>query len=134
MVQVLKLQNAGEIVVVEPMDSRKKFARHYGATVIIDPGEADVVSRTREFTHEHGADVVFDTAGVEAALNGVIPACRTHGAIVNIALWESGPVVRVNELMYREVQYMQAALYDEMSFVETVRALSHGWFCPWGGL
>ncbi|PLN86145.1 GroES-like protein [Aspergillus taichungensis] len=131
-VQILKLKGAGDIVVVEPMDSRKKFAREYGATVIIDPGETDVVTRTREFTHENGADVVFDTAGVEAALNGVIPACRTHGAIVNIALWERGPTVRVNDLMYREVQYMQAALYDEVSFKETVRALSDGLLDPTG--
>ena len=49
-VQVLKLKGAAEIVVVEPMDSRKKFAREYGATEIIDPGETDVVSRTRRFT------------------------------------------------------------------------------------
>ncbi|KAI9043844.1 GroES-like protein [Aspergillus affinis] len=73
-----------------------------------------------------------DTAGVEGGLNSVISACRTHGTIVNIAVWEKDPALHVNELMYREVQNMQAALYDEMPFQHTLEALSYGQLDPRG--
>lgn len=126
LIQVLKLQGAKEIIVAEPMESRKKLALQYGATEILDPKNEDVPTRVHEMTRSRGADVIFDTAGVEGALNSVISACRTHGAIVNIAVWEKDPAVHVNQLMYREVQYMQSALYDERSFKHTIQALNDG--------
>jgi threonine dehydrogenase-like Zn-dependent dehydrogenase len=125
-VQVLKLQGAGQIIVAEPMDNRKKFCTDYGATAILDPGEVDVTKRVRELTGDVGADVVFDTAGVEKALPGAIAAVRVQGTIVNLAVWEGNPSLPVNDLMYKEVRYMGAALYDEQSFLDVIQALNAG--------
>lgn len=63
---------------------------------------------------------------MEVALNGAIPACRTHGTIVNVAVWEKRPAIRVNDLMYKEVNYMGAALYDNASFEDVIKAISYG--------
>lgn len=125
-IQVLELQGAKNIMVAELTENRKRFASYYGATHILDPREVDVAAKVRELTDGVGADVVFDTAGVEVALNGAIAACRTHGTIVNIAVWEKRPAIRVNELMYSEVNYTGSALYDESAFREVIRALSYG--------
>ena len=126
-IQVLKLQGASNIMVSEMAESRKRFAAQYGASHILDPHEIDdVAGGVRDFTHGIGADVVFDTAGVEAALNTAIRACRTHGTIVNIAVWSRQPAIRVNDLMYHEVRYVGATLYDEQSFRDVIRALSYG--------
>jgi threonine dehydrogenase-like Zn-dependent dehydrogenase len=81
---------------------------------------------TRELTNGVGADIIFDTAGVEKALLDAIPACRTQGTIVNIAVWEKRPSFPVNQLMYNEIRYVGAALYDEASFLDTIQALSDG--------
>lgn len=56
----------------------------------------------------------------------VIPAYRMHGSIINIAVWEKGPNIHVNELMYNEVEYIGAALFDEMAFKEVIQALNDG--------
>lgn len=127
-VQILKLQGAKSILVAELMENRKAMASNFGAKHIVDPREVDVPARVRELTDDVGADVVFDTAGVEKALNGAIEACRPHGTIVNIAVWKKRPTVSVNELMYNEVKYMGAALYDESAFRNVIRALSYGEF------
>ncbi|OJI91196.1 hypothetical protein ABZX51_004261 [Aspergillus tubingensis] len=129
-IQVLELQGAKNIMVAELTENRKRFASDYGATHILDPREVDVAAKVRELTDGVGADVVFDTAGVEVALNGAIAACRTHGTIVNIAVWEKRPAIRVNELMYSEVNYTGSALYDESAFREVIRALSYGQLKP----
>ncbi|GJP97413.1 NAD(P)-binding protein [Aspergillus niger] len=117
-------------MVAELTENRKRFASNYGATHILDPREVDVAAKVRELTDGVGVDVVFDTAGVEVALNGAIAACRTHGTIVNIAVWEKRPAIRVNELMYSEVNYTGSALYDESAFREVIRALSYGQLKP----
>ncbi|PWY81046.1 alcohol dehydrogenase [Aspergillus eucalypticola CBS 122712] len=129
-IQVLALQGAKNIIVAELTENRKRFASSYGANHILDPREVDVATKVRELTDGVGADVVFDTAGVEVALNGAIAACRTHGTIVNIAVWEKRPAIRVNELMYSEVNYTGSALYDESAFREVIRALSYGQLKP----
>lgn len=125
-VQVLKLQGAKNIIVAELLNNRKKLCTEYGATHICDPREVDVAQQVRQITDGVGADVIFDAAGVEKALVSAIPACRAQGTIVNIAVWEKKPSIPVNQLMYNEIRYMGAALYDEMSFVHTIRAVSSG--------
>ena len=98
---------------------------HYGATHIFDPREVDIPEEALKVTEKKGMDVVFDTAGVEIALNGVIPACLVHGTIANIAVWENRRALKVNDLTYKEVNYMGAALYDERSFKHVIEALSY---------
>ncbi|OOG00637.1 hypothetical protein ASPCADRAFT_38429 [Aspergillus carbonarius ITEM 5010] len=129
-IQVLKLQGAKNIMVAELTENRKKFASGYGATHVLDPREVDVAAKVRELTNSMGADVIFDTAGVEVALNGAIDACRTRGTIVNIAVWEKRPALRVNDLMYSEINYTGSALYDESAFQNVLQALSYGQLNP----
>ncbi|KAJ5626208.1 alcohol dehydrogenase [Penicillium lagena] len=124
-IQILKLHGAKRITVVEMMENRKNLAEHYGADNIFDPHELDIPEEVLKVTEEKGVDVIFDTADVESALNGIIPACRVHGTIVNIAVWETRPAVKVNDLTYKEINYMGAALYDEKSFKDVIQALSN---------
>ncbi|KAJ6133850.1 hypothetical protein N7523_000172 [Penicillium sp. IBT 18751x] len=131
-VQVLKLQGARNIMVAELMENRQRLCRDYGASHIFDPREGDVAQRVRDITGGVGADVIFDAAGVEKALVSAIPACRVHGTIVNIAVWEKPPSIPVNQLMYNEIRYMGAALYDEQSFLDTIRAVNYGQLKPEG--
>ena len=128
-VQVLKVQGAGEIIVVEPTENRRRLSEAFGATHLLDPRNVDVPETVLRLTDDIGADVLFDTAGVEGALNGAIPACRAHGTIVNVAVWQKRPAVCVNDLMYKEVNYMGAALYDNTSFEDVIKAISYGTSC-----
>lgn len=125
-VQVLKLQGAKNIMVVELLQNRKELARQYGATHTFDPKETDIPKAVSDLTDGRGVEIVFDTAGVEIALNGIIDATQVQGTIVNIAVWEKRPAIDVNDLMYREINYMGATLYDEASFQEVIENLHTG--------
>ncbi|KAL4946834.1 hypothetical protein BDV06DRAFT_835 [Aspergillus oleicola] len=128
--QVLKMRGAKLIMVAELMDSRKQSAKDFGASHVLDPRDTDISEKVRELTNGIGADVIFDTAGVEKALDGAIGAVRVHGTIVNVAVWEKRPHIRVNEMMYQEVKYLGAALYDEKSFRSVIEAISKGLLKP----
>ncbi|KAE8379609.1 chaperonin 10-like protein [Aspergillus bertholletiae] len=125
-VQVLKLQDAKNIMVSEPYEKRRGFAIEYGATHAFDPEQENVTQSVMEVTDSAGADVIFDAAGVEEALSGAIGACGTHGTIINVAVWEKKPAIPVNDLMYSEVNYIGSALYDEGSFTAVIKALRDG--------
>lgn len=127
-VQVLKLRGAKNNMVSKLMENRKKICLDYGATHILDPRKVCVAQKTRELTDGVGADIIFDAAGVEKAIHDAIPACRVQGTIINIAVWERSPSLRINQLMYNEVRYMGAALFDEGSSEDPIRALSYGKF------
>jgi threonine dehydrogenase-like Zn-dependent dehydrogenase len=125
-VQVLKLKGAKNIIVVELLQNRKDLARQYGATHVLDPKDTDIPKAVNDLTDGRGVEIVFDTAGVEIALNGIIDATKVQGTIVNIAVWEKRPAIDVNDLMYREINYMGATLYDEASFKEVIENLQNG--------
>ncbi|PWY89841.1 NAD(P)-binding protein [Aspergillus heteromorphus CBS 117.55] len=72
LVQILTLHGATAIAVAELLPSRKTLARDYGAIHILDPHEVDIPSTLRSLTNGVGADIVFDTTGVESTLNGAI--------------------------------------------------------------
>lgn len=126
LVQVLKLHGAGKIIVVELLDNRKQLARDYGATHILDPRHGDIPKAVRELTDGDGAQIIYDSAGVEIALDGMIDSCKVHGTIVNISVWEEKPKINVNDLMYKEINYMGATLYDEKSFRQVIDVLNDG--------
>lgn len=125
-VQVLKLQGAKNIIVVELLQNRTELAKKYGATHIFNPQDTDIPNAVNDLTDGCGVEIVFDTAGVEVALNGIIDATQVQGTIVNIAVWEKRPAIDVNDLMYREINYMGATLYDEASFQEVIDNLHTG--------
>jgi threonine dehydrogenase-like Zn-dependent dehydrogenase len=83
----------------------------------------DIPQEVSKLTAKEGVDVIYDSAGVEIALNAVVPACRVHGPIVNIAVWANKPTLDVNDLTYNEINYMGATLYDEKSFKNVIQAL-----------
>lgn len=128
--QVLKMRGVNFAIVAELTETRKQSAKNFGATHVLDPRDVNVADNVRGLTDDIGVDVVFDTAGVEKALDGAIGASRVHGTIVNVAVWEKRPHIRVNEMMYHEVKYLGAALYDEKSFQSTIEAISKGQLRP----
>ena len=90
-VQCLKAMGAGQIIVAEVADARKRKALEIGADAVIDPTEEDVVARVRELTGGEGADHSFDAAGIQATMQGALHATRKGGTVTIISIWE-GPV------------------------------------------
>ena len=78
-VQCLKAMGAGQIIVAEVAEPRKRKALEIGADAVIDPTEEDVVARVRELTGGEGADHSFDAAGIQATLQGALHATRKGG-------------------------------------------------------
>ncbi|MDQ3864608.1 MAG: zinc-binding alcohol dehydrogenase [Actinomycetota bacterium] len=87
---LLKLAGAGEVLVVDPLEERRKRALAAGADGAFGPGE--LKERLKEITGGRGADVAVETSGSGAALQRAIDAVATEGTVVVASWYGTKPV------------------------------------------
>lgn len=125
-IQALLAQGVGQIIVSEISASRQKFAKHFGATTILDPRHEDVVKRVKELTGGEGVDIVFDCAGVAVGLEAACKAIKVKGTVVNVAIWEKAVPFQPNDLVFREGKYVACLGYVKQDFRDVIQAISSG--------
>jgi L-iditol 2-dehydrogenase len=81
LIQVLRAAGAGRIVAVEPLAHRRIAATHFGADTCVDPAGVLVPGDVREVVGD-GADVVFEMAGTDDAVELTMAAARPGGRVV----------------------------------------------------
>jgi len=81
---LLKLAGAGQVLVVDPLEERRRRAVAVGADGAFGP--EDLEERLTELTDGRGADVAVETSGSGAALQSAIDTVATEGTIV-VASW-----------------------------------------------
>jgi (R,R)-butanediol dehydrogenase / meso-butanediol dehydrogenase / diacetyl reductase len=77
--QFARAAGAGEVLVVEPSEVRRRLALELGAVAAVAPDEAD--DAVRERTGGLGADVVLECTGVPALLQTAADLTRTGGVV-----------------------------------------------------
>ncbi|KAF2130997.1 sorbitol dehydrogenase [Dothidotthia symphoricarpi CBS 119687] len=122
----LKAKGCEKIIVSEVSRRRQEFAKKFGADYIINPLTEDLVARCRELTDGRGVHIVFDCAGVQAALDQAVHATRARGCIVNIAIWEKPCTITPNDFNFKERTYIGVATYEVGDFQEVIDALAAG--------
>lgn len=105
-VQALVGRGCKNITVSEVSSQRRAFATRFGAHHVIDPVHADVVAEVEKLTDGEGADVGFDAAGVQVAVDTAFKAIKARGTLVNIAVWEKRATLNMNDIVFRERGYM----------------------------
>jgi threonine dehydrogenase-like Zn-dependent dehydrogenase len=122
-IQCLVARGAKNVIVVEVAEERKEFAKHFGATSIVDPSSDDVVSVVKTLTNGLGVDVALDCAGVPASIKAAVQSTRTKGTIVNVAIWEKEIPVQPNWFVFGEKTYKAGMFFPLDSLEPVVRFL-----------
>ncbi len=86
-VQLARLAGAGEVIAVDPLESRRQLATEMGASLVLDPTSEDVGLRPREWD---GADVAIEFSGSYAALHEAIRSVRMAGLVVAAGFYQGG--------------------------------------------
>lgn len=79
-IQLAKAVGAGRVVAVEPRAHRREAAARYGADLVLDTDEAADPGTWKQFGL--GADVVFEIAGNDGAIDLSVTAVRPGGRVV----------------------------------------------------
>lgn len=105
-IQALVSKGCKNIIVSEVAKRRREFALEFGAHHVIDPASADLVAEVEGLTKGLGADVGFDCAGVQVAVDSAFKAIKARGTLVNVAVWEKRATLNMNDIVFRERAYM----------------------------
>ena len=125
-VQCLKALGAGQIIVAEVADARKRKALEIGADAVIDPTEEDVTARVRELTGGEGAEHSFDAAGIQATIQGALHATRKGGSVTIISIWEGPVELNPNDIVLSELDVRGTICYSPQDFADTITMLQDG--------
>ena len=88
--RLLGLAGAGTVLVVDPLDRRRKLAIAAGADDAVGP--EGVNKRIRDATDGRGADVAVEASGTGAALRAAIGAVAAEGTVVVASWYGASPV------------------------------------------
>ncbi|CAN8100709.1 unnamed protein product [Discula destructiva] len=131
-VQALISRGCKNIIVSEVAKGRREFATQFGAHHVFNPLDVDVVTEVEHLTGGLGADVGFDCAGVQSAVDSAFKAIKARGTLVNVAVWEQRATLNMSDLVFRERAYMGVATYDLGDFEAVIDAISSGKMKPEG--
>lgn len=125
-VQCLKALGAGQIMVAEVSEARKKKALEIGADAVIDPTEEDVVAKVREMTDGEGAEHSFDCAGIQQTLQTALHATRKGGNVTIVSIWEGPVQINPNDIVLSELNVGGIICYTPQDFSDTIAMLKDG--------
>ncbi|MCX6173156.1 MAG: zinc-dependent alcohol dehydrogenase family protein [Ignavibacteriales bacterium] len=124
MVQLAKISGASCIILIEPVDNKKKIGLSLGATHSFHPSEEKLSEQISDLTHG-GVDVVIECVGHSSAVNLAFNLTKRGGRILIFGLSPSNSKIEFNlqEAFYKELS-INTSLLNPFTFQRAINLLS----------
>ncbi|KAJ5325177.1 uncharacterized protein N7506_008279 [Penicillium brevicompactum] len=129
-VQGLKAQGVETIVAADVSSKRRESAAYFGATLVLDPIQADLVSHVRGLTIDGGASIAFECSGVQAGFDSAVAATRSGGTTVIVSQWMQRASFDIFDVMLHEKHLVGAVVYERKDFEAVIKAIDSGKIQP----
>ncbi len=94
MVGAIRQHNPKRLVVLDMKDERLEKAKAFGADVVMNPGEMDVIKVIKEMTNGYGCDIYIEATGHPSSVQQGLEAIRKMGTFVEFSVF--GDLVKVD--------------------------------------
>ncbi|MCL2124579.1 MAG: alcohol dehydrogenase catalytic domain-containing protein [Oscillospiraceae bacterium] len=125
--QVLRLQGATSLTMIEPIAQRRELATKFGAQYVIDPVAQNVEEEAMRITDGFGFDIVCDVSGAPAAV-GALPAITAKGGtLLYGAMYPVGYMMPFDlfTYMYRNELTITGLFLSPYTFPRAVQLIPH---------
>ena len=85
-IQGAKQAGAGRIIAIDMKDGKLQTAQKFGATDLVNAGEADSVGQVMELTDQRGADVAFEVIGLGPTIDQTAAMTRRGGQTILVGV------------------------------------------------
>lgn len=119
--QLAKIAGAKQVIVSEPINSRREKALKLGADRVVNPNEEDLSKIIMTMTDGIGADIIIMAIGVPAIVNSTIKLCR-KGGTVNLFAGFAGTgesTIEVNTIHYNEITLNGSTAYKREDYLQS---------------
>lgn len=126
MLQLVKISGAGKIILLEPVEFKRKKAYELGADYVFDPYAKGALDEITELT-SGGPDVVIECVGNSAAAELSLSLPKKGGRTVIFGLSSSHDKVTINlqEMFHRELT-IKSSLLNPFTFSRSIELLITG--------
>ena len=125
-IECLKASGARRIIAIVRKSIRQQYALRSGADFLIDPEETDVAAEIKKLTGGTGADVAFETYGVDQGLKLGLDAIRFDGTLVVLSLWEKPASLHMMDMVLTEKKIVGSIIYTGNDFDTVIKMLGDG--------
>jgi alcohol dehydrogenase len=94
-----KLRGAALIIGIDGNNQRLATARRFGANVLLNPNDIDVVAEIKRLTEGRGADVTIEALGRQETFENALRATRPGGTLSSLGVY-SGKLVAPYDAIY----------------------------------
>lgn len=115
---------AGEIIVVEPNDTRRTAAAQLGATTTATPDEARAV--IAELSNGLGADTVYECVGRPETIQSAVDLTRRGGVVSLIGLANGDATINPGAWLVKEITLDASLAYSHEEFDMSMKMIAAG--------
>jgi (R,R)-butanediol dehydrogenase/meso-butanediol dehydrogenase/diacetyl reductase len=123
--QWARAAGAGEIIVVEPSETRRATAVALGAHHAVEPGDA-AHHLVLERTHGLGADLVYECVGRPFAVQSAVDLARRGGSMCLIGLADEDAAITPGSWLVKEIRVTSALAYFHEEFEMAMGMMADG--------
>ena len=119
-VQLAKAMGARTIA-LDITAERRELSKQYGADVVIDPSNIDVVEALKELTHGEGVDLALDCSGSPAARVSAVRSARTWGTVCFVGEGDSVTLDVSPDLIRKQLTIIASWTFSAVGQAECAR-------------
>ena len=123
LVAMVARHHGAAVIISEVNPVRIKMARELGFTAV-NPVETDLVQFVREQTANRLADVVFEVAGVQPAVDIMTEIAGIRGRIVMVAIHGQPKQVNLFKFFWKELKLIGARVYEKEDYEEAISLIT----------
>ena len=114
--QAARNAGAGHIFLLEPEDVRRRLGGELGADTLIDPSREDAADIINSALGHEGADVVFECAGVPAAIQQTVDLARRGGVASLVGVAAGAAEINAAGWLMKEIRLNSSIAYVHEDF------------------
>lgn len=88
MVGAAKKSGVGTLIVLDLFDSRMKLAKQFGADIVLNPKDVDVVKEIKQMTDGYGCDIYIEATGHPKSVEQGLSMIRKLGRFVEFSVFK----------------------------------------------
>ena len=126
MLQLARNAGAPRVIVVEPLDHKRKLASELGADVVLDPVEVDIPAAVLDLT-KVGADVVIECVGKPQTAQAALELARRGGTVEFFGVCPIGEKISIepNKVYFKELTIV-GSYVNPHTFARSIAMLQSG--------
>ena len=122
--QFARAAGAGQVVMIEPSERRRRLAAELGADVALPPDDA--AEHCLDLSRGVGCDVVVEASGVASLLQTAVDLSRAGGTVTLLSYLARPSEVNGARIMAREARIVGANAYTRADFRRTMDLIVDG--------